>query len=114
VKLGEDCTTKIFGGWGIRNIFDFIKSLAAKTLWKVLNAEGIWHRVIFDQYIHNTTLITWLISYSFHLNGTSRIWSGLLKVIHLITHGLCLNPGIGKQIALGKDHILGMGNSSFL
>jgi hypothetical protein len=98
---------KIFGGWGIRNIYDFSKSLAANTLWRVLNGEGIWHRVIIDKYLHNLTVINWLRSYSFQLNGASRIWSGLLKVIHLITHGLCWNPGTGQLIALGKDRIWG-------
>jgi hypothetical protein len=32
---------KSFGGWGIRNIFDFSKSLAANTFWRVLN--GDWY-----------------------------------------------------------------------
>ena len=114
MQLGANCDTKIYGGWGIRNIFDFSKSLAANTLWRVLNGEGIWHRVIFDKYLHNMSVITWLKSSSFQHNGASRIWSGLLKVIHLITHGLCWNPVTGQQIALGNDQILGMGNISFL
>jgi len=46
--------------------------------------------------------------------GVSKIWSGLIKAIHLITHGLYWIPGNGTQIALGKDRILGMGNSSYL
>jgi hypothetical protein len=102
--------TKSFGGWGIHNIFDFCKSLAANTLWRVLNGNGIWHRVICDKYIHEISVITWLRSSSFQVSRVSRIWSGLVKVIHLITHGLFWILGNGSQIALGKDGILGMGN----
>jgi hypothetical protein len=42
---------KSFGGWGIRNIFDFSKSLAANTLWRILMGDGIWHRVVIDKYL---------------------------------------------------------------
>jgi hypothetical protein len=62
----------------------------------------------------NKSVVSWLRSSSFQLSGVSRIWSGMIKVIHLITHGLYWIPGNGKQIALGKDRILGMGNSSFI
>jgi hypothetical protein len=105
---------KLFGGWGIHNIFDFSKSLAANTLWRVLMGEGIWHRVILDKYLPHSTVINWLRSHSFHQNASSRIWSGLLKVVHLITHWLSWNPGMGQLIALGKDRILGLGKNSFL
>jgi hypothetical protein len=59
-------------------------------------------------------VINWLRSSSFQNMGFSRIWSGLIKSIHLINHGLFWIPGRGTQIVLGKDRILGMGNSSFL
>jgi hypothetical protein len=34
--------SNIYGGWGIHNIFDFSKSLALNTLWRVFMGEGIW------------------------------------------------------------------------
>jgi len=105
---------KSYGGWGIRNIYDFNKSLAANTFWRVLNGSGIWHRVIRDKYLKYRSMVSWLRSASFQVSGVSRIWSGMIKVVHLINHGLFWNPGNGKQIALGKDHILGMGDSSFI
>jgi hypothetical protein len=105
---------KSYGGWGIRNIFYFSNSLAANTFWRVLNGSGIWHRVICDKYLQNITVVSWLRSSSFQLSGVSIIWSGMIKFIHLITHGLYWSPGNGKQISLGKDQILGMGKSSFI
>jgi hypothetical protein len=105
---------KKFGGWGIRNIFDFSKALVANTLWRVLMSGGIWHRVIMDKYLPHTTVKNWFRSQTFQQKASSRIWSGLLKSVHLITHWLSWNPGSGQLIALGKDRILGMGENSFL
>jgi hypothetical protein len=104
---------KKFGGWGIRNIFDFSKALAVNTLWGVLMSAGIWHKVIMDKYLPHSTIKNWFRSQTFQHNASSRIWSGLLKSVHLITHWLSWNPGSGHLIALGKDRILGMGKKSF-
>jgi hypothetical protein len=104
---------KSFGGWGIRNIFDFSKSLAANTLWRILMGEGIWHRVIIDKYLLQNSVTNWLRTQSFRKNGISRIWSGLTKVLYLILHGLSWIPGNGISIKIGKDRILGMGDRSF-
>jgi len=94
---------KSFGGWGIKNIFDFSISLAANTLWRVLSGQGIWHRVICDKYLHDISVIKWLRSPSFQNIGFSRIWSALIKSIHLINHGLFWILDRGTQIVLGKD-----------
>jgi hypothetical protein len=48
------------GGWGFRNLFHFNMALNAITLWQVLTQESIWHQVIRDKYLHNSTLINWL------------------------------------------------------
>jgi hypothetical protein len=84
---------KLMGGWGILNIFDFSKALAATTLWRVLMGKGIWHKIIMDKYLGNINVSTWLRSSSFIQNGVSKIWSGLLKVTYLILHGISWNPG---------------------
>jgi hypothetical protein len=105
---------KSMGGWGILNIFDFSKALATTTLWRVLMGKGIWHKIIMDKYLGNINVSTWLRSNSFIQNGVSKIWSGLLKVTYLILHGISWNPGSGDLVALGKDRILGIGDSSYL
>jgi hypothetical protein len=43
-----------------------------------------------------------------------KIWRGLLKSIHLITHWLCWHPGSGQQVAIGTDRIMGLEDISFL
>jgi len=105
---------KKFGGWGIHNIFDFSKALAANTLWRVLMSIGMWHRVIMDKYLPHSTVKNWFRSQTFQQRVSSRIWCGLLKSMHLITNWLSWNPGSGQLIALRKDRILGLGNNSFL
>jgi hypothetical protein len=102
------------GGWGILNIFYFSKALAAITLWRVLMGKGVWHKIIIDKYLDNRNVTSWLRSSSFVQSGVSKIWSGLLKVVYLILHGISWNPGTGDLVALGKDRILGMGDSSIL
>jgi hypothetical protein len=105
---------KFCGGWGFRNLFHFNTALNANTLWRVLNREGIWHNIIKDKYLHNTTIINWFRSVSFKHNSTSRIWNSLLKSVHLITHWLSWVPGSGHLISIGRDQILGLGDKSFL
>jgi hypothetical protein len=105
---------KKYGGWGFCNIFHFNKALAANTLWRVLTRDGIWHNVIKDKYLPFSTVTNWLRSPSFNLTTTSRIWSNLLKSVHLITHWLSWIPDSGHLVALGRDKILGLGDRSFL
>jgi len=105
---------KKYGGWGLRNLFDFNKDLAENSLWRVLMCDGIWNTVIIDKYLPHTTVKNWLRSPSFLHKSASGFWRGLLKLIHLITHCLTWSLGSGHLIALGRDMILGMGDKSFL
>jgi hypothetical protein len=102
------------GGWGFRNLFHFNTTLTANTLWRVLTREGIWHNIIKDKYLHNTTVINWYRSTSFKQNAASRIWNSLIKSVHLITHWLSWIPGSGHLISIGRDRILGLGDRSLL
>jgi hypothetical protein len=113
-KWDQISLPKLFGHWGLRNIYEFKQALAANTLWRVLSSTGIWHRVLKDKYLPNTTIKNWFRSHTFQQKATSRIWGGLMKSIHLITHWLSWNLGSGQLIALGKDKILGMGENYFL
>jgi hypothetical protein len=105
---------KSHGGWGFQNIFLFSKSLAANTLWRVLMGIGIWHDVIKDKYLSSHMIINWLRSPSFSPTTVSKIWGGLLKSIHLITHWLSWLPGSGHLVAIGIDKIMGLEDNSFL
>jgi hypothetical protein len=105
---------KKYGGWGLRNLFDFNKDLTENSLWRVLMCDCIWNKVIIDKYLPPTTVKYWLRSLSFLHKSASGFWRGLLKAIHLITHWLTWSLGSGHLIALGRDRILGMGDKYFL
>jgi hypothetical protein len=101
------------GGWGFRNLTHFNLALNAITLWRVLTQESIWHQVIRDKYLHNSTLINWIRRPSHNCNSTSRIWSSLIRSIPIINHWLSWCPGAGHLISIGRDRILGIGDSPF-
>jgi hypothetical protein len=105
---------KFLGGWGFRNIFSFSKALAVSTLWRVLTKEGIWHKIIKGKYLPHSTVFNWFRSESFTQRGASKIWTSLLKSMHVITNWISWKPGSGQHVSLGRDSILGLGASSFL
>jgi hypothetical protein len=74
--------------------------------------DGIWHRVIKDKYLPHCSVATWLRSASHRTTVASQIWKNLLKSLHIITHWLSWKPGTGHSVLIGKDLILGLGNSS--
>ena len=79
---------KIFGGWGIRNIYLFNKSMVENNLWQVLMKDGIWHRVIKDKYIPYSSVFTWLRSTTQRTPNASRDWRNPVKSINVIAHWL--------------------------
>jgi hypothetical protein len=99
---------KSCGGWGFRNLIHFNTTLNANTLWRVLTQDGIWHRIVMDKYLHQSTIENWLRNDTFHLRSASRIWNNLLKSIHIITHWLSWLSGSGNLISVGNDFILGL------
>jgi len=105
---------KKLGGWGFRNLWFFNTALNTNTLWRVLTRDNVWHRVVMDKYLQNTTLDNWLRKPSHFIKSTSRIWSSLVHIIPLILHRISWRPGAGIHIFIGRDKILGLGERSFL
>jgi hypothetical protein len=105
---------KSYGGWGLRNIFSFSKSLAASTFWRVLTKQVLWQKVLKEKYFSFMTVKNWLRSATFQNSLASKIWNSLLKAIPLITNWLSWNPGTGHHVALGREKILGLGTDSYL
>jgi hypothetical protein len=42
---------KDLGGWGIRNIFWFAKSLAAKSCWRGISGNSFWSQILKGKYL---------------------------------------------------------------
>jgi len=105
---------KINGGWGFLNLYHFNLALNVVTLWRLLTQQSIWHQVMFDKYLHNTTLFNWLRQPTHNLLAVSRMWASLVCSLPIINHWISWNLGAGHHISIGRDKILGMGDVSLL
>jgi len=105
---------KSYGGWGVRNLYMFNRSLVVNTLWHCLIKDDIWHKVLKDKYLPHSTVVTWLRSAILRTHNTSNTWRILVKYLDLITHCLSWSPSSGHSIHIGEDEILGMGLNSIL
>lgn len=48
---------KDYGGWGIKNLFHFSTTLAAKNIWRDLFTLGMWNDVITAKYLRRDTVV---------------------------------------------------------
>lgn len=105
---------KLYGAWGLRNLFHFNLALATNSLWRVLTKQGIWHKVIKDKYLPYTSITTWLRWATTAQPLASQTWKNLTKSLLLITHWLSWFPGNDQSIILGQDNIHGniLGNGT--
>jgi hypothetical protein len=105
---------KSHGGWGLRNIMLFSRTLATNTMWRELTKTGIWQNVLKDKYYPHFPVWTWLRSVDPLRQKGSQTWKNLCNTLPIILRWLAWKPGRGHSIILGKDVILGMGHGSFL
>ena len=46
VRWERIANLKALGGWGLKNIFLFSKSLAAKSVWRLISTKKLWTKVV--------------------------------------------------------------------
>jgi hypothetical protein len=49
---------KSLGGWGLKNIHLFSKSLATKNGWNLIENNGLWFQIFKGKYFTNDSLMT--------------------------------------------------------
>ena len=101
------------GGWNSKHLDWFNTTLRLKSLWLVLNGNGIWSHIIKFKYLKGMTVDTWLHVKYFRVLGTSYIWNGFVKAMSLITCHLGWKVGNGCSIRVGVDSIASL-NSDFV
>jgi len=79
---------KKLGGWGIKNIYTFGKSLATKSLWRCLMVPSLWHEVILSKYLRKKSVVEWLRKGSRKWYGGSNIWRALTSSLTIINDWL--------------------------
>ncbi|XP_062188905.1 uncharacterized protein LOC133892218 [Phragmites australis] len=96
------CKPKDFGGLGIQNLDLQNKCLLSKWLFRLINEDGVWQRLLRKKYLPNKTL-----TQVQHRPGDSHFWSGLLKVKDDFLAGGCFKVQSGEQVRFWKDIWLG-------
>jgi hypothetical protein len=67
-----------------------------------------------DKYLDSKSLLHWLRKQTVQPTRASSFWKGIVDSTPVILHWLCWKPGEGREILLGRDVILGLGDRSFL
>jgi hypothetical protein len=102
------------GGWGLKNLAIFNTTLLANSFWRAVTLDSIWHRVIMDKYIGAQPLHLWLRKTQLLQKRASPFWRGLVSSSPVILHWLRWWPGLGSEIKLGRDKLLGLDDRSIL
>jgi hypothetical protein len=96
------CQTKSLGGLGIVNLEAQNVCLLSKWLFKLLNEDGMWQKLIRRKYLKNNTL-----SQVTNKPSDSHFWSGLMDIKdHFLSIGRFLVHN-GEQIRFCEDVWLG-------
>eukprot|EP00253_Pinus_taeda_P007705 PITA_07705 len=98
---------KDWGGWGVKNLFDFSQSLAAKSGWKIINSENLWTRVVMRKYIDPTPLEEWIRCPNKKGRNCSVIWKVTTEAFKVIEQGLAWRVGNGESVRIGRDPWVG-------
>jgi hypothetical protein len=80
------------GGWRLRTLITFNSTLLANTFWRALTVDSIWHIILLDKYLGDTSIFYWLCNSSHHQQRMSSFWSGLTRNISVLLHWLRWSP----------------------
>jgi hypothetical protein len=103
VKWSTLALPKSLGGWGLKNIFLFAKSLASKSVWRLISTENIWTQVVTHKYILSDSLMEWIRRPSKKHLATSIIWKAMVFSFDVIGDGLAWKVGKGNKVRVGRD-----------
>jgi hypothetical protein len=103
IKWETLATPKLLGGWGLKNIHNFSKALAAKVGWRLITTESLWTKVVHQKYI--SPIPCWIGS-----EGQTRrpkfaqLFGNLIKIFsYVISQGLAWRVGRGTKVRIGQD-----------
>ena len=75
---------KVYGEWGIKIIFHFGFSLAAKNLWRDLFSKGSWSYVLKTKYLKQENVYEWISNENKRFKGISNSWNCLLNSFSVV------------------------------
>lgn len=98
---------KDWGGCGLKSPFDFSKSLAAKSGWRIISSENLWTKVVKRKYIDPIPLEDWIRSPNKKGRNCSVIWKTTTEALKVIEQGLAWRVGNGETLRIGRDPWVG-------
>jgi len=93
---------KPLGGWGLKNIHFFLKSLAAKGGWRLITTTRLWTKIVIQKYIESDSVETWIRRAHKSVKGFLVIWKDIINSL-IIREGLAWKIGNGHRVRLGAD-----------
>ena len=78
---------KEWGGWGIKNLPSFSKSLAAKLAWRLISSDYLWASVIKRIYINQGSVLDWIRSLVKYSKNASIVWKAVVASVQTIERG---------------------------
>jgi len=94
---------KAIGGWGLKNLFLFSKTLVAKNVWRVTQGIDLWVQVVRAKYISPNTMEDWIRNPFKQQNNASIIWKVGIYDFHLVGNWLIWQIGKGDKLQIGFD-----------
>src|SRR6266498_3548994 len=96
------CTPKDQGGLGILNLDVHNRCLLSKWLFRLINEDGIWQKLLRRKYLRNRTITQ--VNY---MPGDSHFWAGLMKVKRDFLRLGRFILGDGSQVRFWEDVWIG-------
>ena len=98
---------KVWGGWDIKNLDCFSKSLAAKLSWRLISSENLWTSVSKRKYIDPLIIVDCIKLSQKTSKNSSVVSKAMVASVKIIEKGLAWSVGDGTQIRLGRDPWIG-------
>jgi hypothetical protein len=104
---------KRWGGWGLKDVHLFGKSLAARSLWNFITKPILWRAILIDKYVSPDSINDWVRKRNKSTLGMSNQWKYLTKSFLFIkdtSHGRLDRV----FVRLGANAIMGCNDEIFL
>jgi len=89
--------------WGFMNIHHFIKALAAKCLWRLIEGDGLWCHVIHPNHILLDSIKDWISKPNKRWCNGSIFWKALMLASYYVKKKLVWKVGNGTRVRIGSD-----------
>jgi hypothetical protein len=94
---------KALGSWGLKNIFLFSKTLAAKSVWRLISTTSLWTKVTQQKYVAPLSILEWIRSPGSRTTGISVMWKAVQRAFDVVGNSLTWQVGSGNSLRIRRD-----------